>query len=101
MPGRHRRFLAGIVVSMVPLNVGIYAGKYIFRFHPGILLGACAGARTTTAALGALQHEAKSGVPALGYTIAYAVGRILLAVWAVGIILLIGYASRIQPALPR
>ncbi|HUK07253.1 MAG TPA: aspartate-alanine antiporter [Stellaceae bacterium] len=81
-------FLAGIVVSMVPLIVGIYAGKYIFKFHPGILLGACAGARTTTAALGALQHEARSSVPALGYTITYAVGRIVLAVWGVVIILL-------------
>ena len=81
-------FLAGIVVSMVPLIVGIYAGKYIFKFHPGILLGACCGARTTTAALGAVQHEAKSNVPALGYTITYAVGRIVLAVWGVVIILL-------------
>ena len=81
-------FLAGIVVSMVPLIVGIYAGKYVFKFHPGILLGACAGARTTTAALGALQHEAKSMVPALGYTVTYAVGRIVLAVWGVVIVLL-------------
>ena len=60
---------------MVPLIVGIYARKYIFGFHPGILLGAYADARTTTAALGAPQHEAKSSVRALGYTIAYAVGR--------------------------
>ena len=83
-----RLFLAGIVVSLVPLIVGIYSGKYIFKFHPGILLGACAGARTTTAALGALQHEANSDVPALGYTITYAVGRIVLAVFGIVILLL-------------
>jgi len=81
-------FLAGIVVSIVPLVVGLYAGKYIFKFHPGILLGACAGARTTTAALGAIQEAANSSIPALGYTIPYAVGRIVLAISGVIIVVL-------------
>jgi putative transport protein len=81
-------FLSGIVVSIVPLVVGLYAGKYIFKFHPGILLGACAGARTTTAALGALQEAAKSPIPAIGYTIPYAVGRIVLAISGVIIVVL-------------
>lgn len=81
-------FLSGIVVSIVPLAVGLYAGKYIFKFHPGILLGACAGARTTTAALGAIQESAKSPIPAIGYTIPYAVGRIVLALCGVIIVLL-------------
>jgi putative transport protein len=76
------------VVSIVPLAVGLYAGKYIFKFHPGILLGACAGARTTTAALGAIQEAAKSPIPAIGYTIPYAVGRIVLALCGVIIVLL-------------
>ena len=48
-----------------------------------IVLGACAGARTTTAALGAIEDEAKSKVPALGYTVTYAVGNTLLTVWGV------------------
>jgi putative transport protein len=81
-------FLAGVVVSIVPLVVGVYAGKYIFKFHPGILLGAVAGARTTTAALGALQEAANSSVPAIGYTVPYAVGRIVLAIFGVIIVLL-------------
>ena len=49
---------------------------------------ACAGARTTTAALGAIQDEAQSKVPALGYTITYAVGNVLLITWGVIIVLL-------------
>jgi len=81
-------FLAGVVVSMVPLVVGLYAGKYIFKFHPGILLGAIAGARTTTAALGAVQEAANSAIPAIGYTVPYAVGRIVLAVSGVIIVIL-------------
>jgi putative transport protein len=56
--------------------------------HPGILLGACAGARTTTAALGAIEETAKSKVPALGYTVTYAVGNTLLIIWGVVIVLM-------------
>ena len=81
-------FLWGIFVTLMPFIIGIFAGKYIFKFHPGILLGACAGARTTTAALGAVQDEAKSQVPALGYTVTYAVGNTLLIIWGVAIVLM-------------
>ena len=81
-------FCWGVFVTLLPFVVGIYAGKYIFKMHPGILLGACAGARTTTAALGAIQEEAKSKVPALGYTITYAVGNTLLIIWGVIVVLL-------------
>ncbi len=81
-------FLAGIVVTTVPLVVGLLAGKYLFRMQAPIILGACAGARTTTAALGAIEAEAKSKVPALGYTVTYAVGNTLLTVWGVAVVLL-------------
>ncbi len=81
-------FLWGVFVTTVPFVVGLFVGKYIFKMHPGILLGACAGARTTTAALGAIQDEAKSKVPALGYTITYAVGNTLLIIWGVVIVLM-------------
>ena len=70
--------LAGALVNCVPLLVGLLVGKYIFRFHPAINLGACAGARTTAASLGAIQDVCQSKVPSLGYTIPCAVGYILL-----------------------
>ncbi len=60
----------------------------IFRFPPAITLGACAGARTTTAALGALEDSLKSKVPALSYTTTYAIGNTLLIIWGVVIVLL-------------
>jgi putative transport protein len=81
-------FLWGVFVTTLPFVIGIFAGKYIFKMHPGIVLGACAGARTTTAALGAIQDEAKSKVPALGYTITYAVGNVMLITWGVVIVFL-------------
>jgi putative transport protein len=81
-------FLWGAFVTIAPLVFGLLAGKYLFKMHPGILLGACAGVRTTTAALSAIQEEAKSKVPALGYSITYAVGNTLLIVCGVLIVLL-------------
>lgn len=82
-------FFAGIVVTSVPLIIGVLMGKYLFKFHPGINLGACAGARTTTAALGMIEDVAKSKVPALGYTVTYAVGNTLLTIWGLVIVLLL------------
>ena len=52
-------------------------------------LGGCAGAWTTTAALGAIQDAVESETPALGYTVTYAVGNTLLIIWGVVIVLLI------------
>jgi putative transport protein len=81
-------FLAGIVATSIPLIVGVLMGKYLFKFHPAITLGAAAGARTTTAALGMIEDVAQSKVPALGYTVTYAVGCILLTIWGLVIVLL-------------
>lgn len=81
-------FIAGIFVSLVPMLIGLLLGRYVFKFHPAITLGACAGARTTTAALGALEDSIQSKVPALSYTTTYAVGNTLLIIWGVAIVLL-------------
>jgi putative transport protein len=81
-------FLWGVFATLVPLILAMYVGKYVFRFDPAILLGCCAGARTTTAALGMICDAAKSQVPGLGYTVTYAVGNTLLTVWGMVIIIL-------------
>lgn len=81
-------FVAGVVVSILPAVVAVLLGKYVFKFHPALLLGASAGAHTTTAALGALVEESQSAAPTIGYTVPYAVGRIILAVFGVVILLL-------------
>jgi putative transport protein len=71
----------GLVSALLPHFVAILFGRYVLRMNPLILLGACAGAGTMTAALRAVQDEARSSVPALGYTVPYAVGNILLTAW--------------------
>jgi len=74
-------FIAGIFVSLIPMLVGLLIGKYLFKFPAAITLGACVGSRTTTAALGAIQDNLQSKVPALSYTVTYAVGNTLLIIW--------------------
>ena len=74
-------FLWGAVATTLPLILGLYVGKYIFRFHDAILLGILSGARTTTASLGLVCDRAESQIPALGYTVTYAVGNTLLTIW--------------------
>ena len=70
--------LAGAIATTVPLLLGIWIGAKIFKFHPAINLGCVAGSRVTTAALGAIQDSLQSTVPAMGYTITYAIGNTLL-----------------------
>jgi putative transport protein len=73
--------LAGLVVSLLPHLVGLFAGTYLLKMNPIILLGAQSGAGTTTTALKAIQDAAGSKLPVLGYTIPYALGNILLTAW--------------------
>jgi putative transport protein len=79
-------FLAGTMVTLVPLVAGVILGRYVFKFHPGIMLGACAGARSTTAALGALQEAARSNVPVIGYATGYAVSRLVMALLTIVVV---------------
>jgi putative transport protein len=82
-------FLWGAVATTVPLIFGLYIGKYIFRFHDAILLGILSGARTTTASLGLVCDRAHSQIPALGYTVTYAVGNTLLTIWGMVLVILL------------
>jgi len=71
----------GLVSALLPHVIGILFGRYVLKMDPLIVLGACAGAGTITAALRAVQDEAQSSIPALGYTVPYAIGNILLTAW--------------------
>jgi putative transport protein len=71
----------GFVAALLPHAVAILFGRYVLKMNPVILLGACSGAGTMTAALRAIQDDAQSKLPALGYTVPYAVGNIILTAW--------------------
>lgn len=83
-------FVAGVLATSVPLILGTLLGKHVFKFSSAITLGACAGSRTCTAALGAVQDAIGSSLPAMGYTVTYAIGNTLLIMWGVVIVLMMG-----------
>lgn len=82
-------FLWGALATTIPLVLGMFVAKYIFRFHDALTLGIVSGSRTTTASLGLVCDMGKSQVPALGYTVTYAVGNTLLTIWGMVLILLL------------
>jgi len=82
-------FLWGTVATTVPLILGMFLAKYVFRFHDAITLGALSGARTTTASLGMVCDAGQSQVPGLGYTVTYAVGNTILTIWGMVIVLML------------
>jgi putative transport protein len=81
-------FLWGVVATTVPLIVGMFVAKYVFRFDDAILLGVVSGSRTTTASLGMVNDRAKSQIPGLGYTVTYAVGNTLLTIWGMVLVMM-------------
>ncbi len=82
-------FLWGAAATTIPLILGMFIAKYLFRFHDALTLGIISGARTTTASLGLVCDQAKSQIPALGYTVTYAVGNTLLTIWGMVLIILL------------
>jgi uncharacterized transporter YbjL len=73
--------LAGAAVTLVPLVVALCFGRYVLKLNPVILLGAICGGQTVAAALNAVNEEADSTTPVLGFTVTYAISNVLLAVW--------------------
>lgn len=71
---------AGVVVTLVPQLVGLLVGHYLLKVDPVLLFGALAGAQTQDAAMLAASDVAESSAPALGFTVPYAIGNILLTI---------------------
>ncbi len=71
-------FIVGIVCTSVPLILSIIIGHKVFHFPPAVTLGCVAGSRNAVAALGAIQDNLDSTLPAMSYTVTYAVGSITL-----------------------
>ena len=74
-------FVAGMIVTIMPLAVGTITARYILKMSPLMTLGGLAGAQTCTPGLNALREVSGSNVGSLAYTVPYAIGNILLTVW--------------------
>ena len=78
----------GAIATSIPLIVGILMARYVFKFRAGTALGCVAGARTTTAALGAVEESLHSTARPVAYAITYAVGNTLLILFGVVMVIL-------------
>jgi putative transport protein len=74
-------FVAGVIVTTVPLAVGLIVARYVLKLNPLTILGGLAGAQTCTPGLTALREASGSNVGSLAYTVPYAIGNILLTIW--------------------
>ena len=74
-------FLAGMMVTIVPLAAGALAARYLLKMSPLMTLGGLAGAQTCTPGLNALREASGSNIGSLAYTVPYAIGNIVLTVW--------------------
>lgn len=81
-------FVMGLFATSIPLFLAIWIGDKIFKFHPAINLGCCAGGRKTTPGIGAVTSALGSSVPALGYTLTYAVSNTCSIFLGVAMVLL-------------
>lgn len=80
-------FLGGVVVTSVPMVLGLLFGHFVLRLNPILTLGALAGAQTMTAAMAAVQDRSKSPVAVLGFTPAVPIGHVLLTTWGAVIVI--------------
>ena len=85
--------VGGAFVTLTPLVVGLYFGRYVLKMNPVLLLGGIAGALTMTAAMAAVQTRSKSPVAVLGYTPAYPIAQILLTLWGTLMVIATGVPS--------
>ncbi|MDE6578101.1 MAG: aspartate-alanine antiporter [Muribaculaceae bacterium] len=82
-------FFIGAICTSLPLIISIFIGKKIFRFSAAETLGCVAGSRNAVAALGAIQDNLESTLPAMGYTVTYAVGNFVLIFSGIVVALLV------------
>lgn len=68
----------GIGCTLFALSLNILIARKIFRFSSPETLGCVAGARCGVASIGAIQDALESTVPAIGYTVTYAVANLIL-----------------------
>jgi len=72
--------IAGASVTVIPVLIGYTFGRKVLNIHPVLLLGGITGSMTSCASLSVVTSAAKSPMPSLGYTGAYAFANVLLTI---------------------
>ena len=72
--------ISGVLVTCLPVIIAYLFGRYVLKISPVLLMGGITGSMTSGASLKIVTSEAKSSIPALGYTGAYAFANVLLTI---------------------
>jgi len=80
--------LGGACIMLVPLVAGYLFGALVLKMNPILLLGALAGAMTSTPALQQLNQMSGNSVPALGYAGTYTFANVFLTLGGAAVIML-------------
>jgi putative transport protein len=72
--------VAGVTVTLTPIFVGYFFGRKVLKIPPVLLFGGITGSMTSGAALSVVTKAAKSPIPSLGYTGAYAFANVILTI---------------------
>jgi len=73
-------FAAGAIVTIIPMVLAAYAGKWFFKINLLQLLGIITGGMTSTPGLAATDSMSESNAPAIAYATVYPVAMVLLIV---------------------
>lgn len=73
-------FFAGIALALVPILIAFLFGRYILSMNPVLLLGALTGARVIPQAMIAVEEDADSATPALGFAAPFAFSNVFLTI---------------------
>lgn len=82
-------FVAGVIVTIVPLLLTYAFGRYVLRYdNVAILAGALSGSRSANPAFGEVLDKAESNVPTVPFAITYAIANVLLTLLGPLVVLL-------------
>ena len=70
--------LSGVLIMLLPAVAGYCVGHFVLKMNPVLLLGAIAGAMTSTPGLKSINELADSNIPSLGYAGTYTFSNVFL-----------------------
>lgn len=72
-------FLAGVLVTVIPLVITMIIGRYVFRYNnAAIFAGALSGSRSANPAFGEVLEKAGNDIPTTPFAITYALANVFL-----------------------
>jgi putative transport protein len=72
-------FLIGVIVTLLPMLLAIYFGKYILGYkNAAVFAGALAGSRSANPAFGEVLNKAGNSIPTNSFAITYALANVFL-----------------------